>query len=1277
MFFKGKVGLGFGVFSNKIEAMPAVCINHSSRWPSVIAKTGLVLLFTNLVLAVIFPVYASPATPSLTTFPLGQEDWPTVGTGAGSMRFEQLSIQEGLSDNSVLVVFQDSLGFLWFGTQEGLNKYDGYEFIVYTADLNNPDSLSDSTITALAETEDGTLWVGTRNGGLNRFDPNTQNFTQVNLGSEAGADLASGVNALLVDSEDRVWVGTRDGLIRLDPDDQSAIHFQHDPNDSGSLSNNEVFSLFEDQAGQLWAGTANGLNRLERDGTFSRYLTGVSSGVSTVTSMTGDGNGTLWFGSLGGLVRFDIELGTYQVFRHNPNDPDSLPSNAVSSLFIDRSDRLWIGFEDQGIGLILEYSEDGLLVDSFTHQAFDPHSLSNNAVRAIYEDEGGLLWFGTQGGGVSKANPATRAFGYYQTEPGNLNSPVGENITALAFDAPRRSLWIGTRGNGLDRMDLVTGEFVHYRHDPEDENSLDDDHITLLHIGPRGDLFVETQAGVLEIYDPAVDGFLPALSNLVGYRSGFQTTAITHDLEGVLWLSQTSGQLLRVDRAREVIIRYELRAYAPDPIQGIEVTDIHADPDGVVWLATANQGLVKFDQEQGSIIFLSAQGAKAGPSHNALTNIYPGEEDVLWLGTEGGGLNKFAVESGEFTYFTKNEGLPSNRVYGILEDTRGNLWLSTGNGLARFDPLTESIQTFDALDGLQGNTFNPHAYAAGDRNVMFFGGVDGFNAFNPEMIERNDHIPPLVITEVSLFNQVLARDITGCEASLTLTHDQNFLSFEFAALDYTAPGQNTYAYRMMGLDENFVQAGNKRSADYPDLAWGDYTFRLIGSNNDGVWNTNEACLNISIEPPFWARWWFISLLGLLLAGAVIFGYQWRTSAIERNRQNLAVQVFERTMEIERRRQMASGLSEVIRLINTNQPLEKSLDFITQQSVGLTSASKAAIFERVGDQVIARACYPEGQTFPVGLDDPDSASARCLLESTFLNRLLIYSRVDPKTMKSDTSWELVSGQYRTILCTPVLVNDEVFGGLVLYYGEDRTFTPEEINLAHTLADQASLAIANERLKEDAQDAAVIEERNRLARDLHDAVTQTLFSTSLIAEVLPKIWERDSDQAQARLAELRQLTRGALGEMRTLLMELRPSAMREADPAELFKHLTEAFTGRTGVPVDLSIEVTEDCDPTEEVKLAFYRIAQEGLNNIGKHAEASQVWFRFGCDEEGATLMITDDGQGFELDAVPRGHLGLGIMQERAEGIGGKLALVSQPSEGTTLRLTWRNEQDAIK
>ena len=431
------------------------------------------------------------------------------------------------------------------------------------------------------------------------------------------------------------------------------------------------------------------------------------------------------------------------------------------------------------------------------------------------------------------------------------------------------------------------------------------------------------------------------------------------------------------------------------------------------------------------------------------------------------------------------------------------------------------------------------------------------------------------------------------------------------------------------------------------------------------------------QSAFWETWWFISLVGFILGASVVIGYRWRFHFIEQHRQILAIEVFERTEEIERRRQMASGLSDIVRLLNSNQPLEMSLDFIVQQAVGLTEASKATIFERQGDLVVVQACYPPGETYLLDLKNPDSTSARCLLESTFLNKPLILSRIDPVTMKSDTRWELVSGDYRTALCTPLVVDEVVFGGLVLYYGEERAFTPEEVRFAHTLADQASLAITNAQLKIKAQEAAVIAERNRLARELHDAVTQTLFSASLIADVLPKLWDKDPQQAHERLEELQQLTRGALGEMRTLLMELRPSALVDADPGELLKHLADAFTGRTGLPVYFDLQVVEYSEISTDVKLAIYRIAQEGLNNILKHAQATQVWMHFRCDLETVAFSLRDDGLGFSPGQLAPGHLGLGIMKERAESVGAEFSFSSQPGDGTTLRLVWRCRKNPLE
>ena len=1236
------------------------------------------VLLLGLIAAVPNPVNAGPALGgnNVSSF---QADWPAVGAGAGNIRFEHFSVQDGLSENSVLSILQDSQGLLWFGTREGLNQFDGYDFTVFQVDPNDPDALSDAYITTIEQTSDGMLWLGTYFGGLNRFNTSDNSFTHFTPDPQDPLSLPDErVNALMEDSQENLWVGTRGGISVLNPDGQSFSHYRYEINDGNSLSSNMVQSIFEQEDGNLWVGTDNGLNLFQSQSVgFSRFLTGFSSGISNITSITSDGEDGLWLGTHGGLIHFDTLTFNYRVYKHDPGSQTSLSSNQISVVHSDRSGNLWVGFEDSGINLITDVVDDSLMVTHFTYREDGAGELTHSEISSIYEDSGGVIWIGTFGGGISKANPSTAAFGHYHHTPGDPNTPGDDNITALAFDAARRSLWIGTAGAGLDRMDLVTGEFSHYRHDPLDPDTLDNDHVTLLHIGPRGDLYVSTEAGVLETYDPVVNGFTPVLPELIGYQVETPTTAVAHDSEGMLWLSQASGELLKIDPAGDLVIRYSLGVRLPTYLQDNRIVEIHVDDQGILWLATENQGLIRFDPELAAFSVFEKDGTTRTPSHNSITDIYASPTGVIWLGTAGGGLNRYDPETEEFTYYTTREGLPSNRVFGIRQDSFGSLWLSTGNGLARFSPASGVINTFDVKDGLQSNTFNEHAHAAADDGALFFGGVDGFNAFYPRMIEDNDHVPPVVITEVSLFNNVLAKDISGCSAELNLAHDQNFLSFEFAALDYSAPEDNQYAYIMEGLNEDYVNIGNRRFADFPNLDWGDYTFRLIGSNSDGVWNTTGACIMISIQPPFWNTWWFIGLVGIFLGGSVIAGYQWRVRAIEKQRESLAVDVFERTLEIERRRQMASGLSDIVRLLNSNQPLEKSLDFIVQQAVGLTSASKAAIFERQGDVVRAKACYPAGETYPVDLNDPESASGRCLLDSTFLNRLLIYSRIDPKTMKSDTRWEMVSGDYRTILCTPLKIEEQVYGGLVLYYGEERTFEPDEINLAHTLADQASLAIANAHLKGRAESAAVTAERNRLARDLHDAVTQTLFSTSLIAEVLPKIWKKDPAQGEKQLNELRTLTKGALGEMRTLLMELRPTALHEADPGELFKHLTDAFTGRTGVPVHFELDIDGDCEIPGSVKNVFYRVAQEGLNNIFKHAQAGQVWFRFGCDSDDVALTVSDDGQGFDRIGVPAGHLGLEIMNERAESIGANLTLVSRKGEGTTLRLLWHFGDNAIE
>ncbi len=1208
-----------------------------------------------------------------------QSGWGAVGYGAGYMRFDHLTVIDGLSENSVRAILQDQQGFLWFGTQEGLNLYDGYDFTVYKTDPANPAALSDAFITAIVEDTTGALWVGTYYGGLNRFDRETGEFSHFQPDSADPAALPSErVNTLLLTTNGQLYVGTRSGLSVLDADQRGFTTYTHNPEVRSSLSDNEVLALYEDEDGIIWVGTADGLNLFDPElGTFTRFLDRATTGISKVNAITGDGGEGVWVGTENGLLHFDRASQTYQIFTHRSDNPGSLSSNIITALYLDSSDALWVGLEESGLNLITNFQGDSLQVEIYTHDDSDENSLNQNEILAILEDSGGIMWFGTLGGGINKANPSTRAFGFYQHDPNNPDSPAADNITALAYDAKGAALWIGTADSGLNRMNLVTGDYTHFEADPEDFTSLNSNEVLLLHVGQDGTLYVSTAGGVLQYYDPTYPGFNPVSVKYMVIAGEAETTAITHDSEGFLWFSQNMGELLRLDPVSGQIRRFQLGSSELPGLAEDLILAIFADENGILWLGTESQGLVRLDPTSGEIETYQYDGTTGGPSHNSITNIVSDDEGSLWMGTAGGGLNKFDPRTEQFGYYTTQDGLPSNRVFGVAQDESGNLWLSTGNGLARLSPDSGQVRIYDSQDGIQGSDFNLNAHAVGDDGSLYFGGVNGFNAFYPDQISENTHIPPVVITSISLFNEVLETNVSDCTTTLTLTHDQNFLSFEFAALDYTAPDRNQYAYIMEGLNEEMVYSGTRRYADYPSLSWGKYTFRLLGANNDAVWNSDGVCLMIEIQPPFWATWWFIGLVGLFLAASVVLGYRWRLAQSERMRKRLAEQVFERTKEIERRRQIASGLSEVVRLLNSNEPLEKSLDFIVQQAVGLTAASKAAIFDRQGDRVGVRSVYPQGATHNFDLTDPQCSSARILRESIFLNRLLIFSRIDPLTMKAGNAWGLVDGEYRTAIGIPLLVEEMVFGGLVLFYDEERTFSPEEINLARTLANQASLAITSNVLKGQAQESAVTAERSRLARDLHDAVTQTLFSTSLIAEVLPKIWAKDPEQAQKQLDELKQLTKGALGEMRTLLMELRPSALEDADPAELFKHLVNAFSGRTGVPVDFTVEAPTDCPLPVEVKNVFYRIAQEGLNNIFKHAEASQVWFRFTCTAEEVTLSISDDGQGFARKDVPAGHLGLEIMSERAETIGAELTLVSYPGEGTTLRLNWKSAWNRLK
>jgi signal transduction histidine kinase/ligand-binding sensor domain-containing protein len=1212
---------------------------------------------------------------------------------ATSVPFEHLGVDQGLSENAVIAIAQDSQGYLWFGTRDGLNRYDGYSFTTFTPQPNDENSLADGFVTALHVDREGILWIGTFHGGLHQYDPASGGFTRYQNNPDDPNSLSHNrVRAIYQDSRGVHWVGTHGGgLAHLDPVTGKFQNYSHDPDDPSSLSSNIVRCIYEDQQGTLWIGTQIGLNAFSpRLGTFRSYLHDPDDPSSLsddyVYSVAGDQAGNLWIGTGSGVDL--LERGS-DTFLHIPVDPDnagSLSSAEINTIYIDQAGQIWVGTEDGGINKARPESPTNFI--HYTTRDDDPTSLSNPSVRSIFEDRSGVIWIGTYGGGLNKLNPNAEAFGRYRRDPSDPRGLSNNNVWAL-HESRDGKLWVGTLGGGLNMLDRSTGRFTHYQQDSQDQASIRNDRVRCILEGAQGEIWAGTDDGALNRLDRASGQFTRYEADLQDNQRlpGGQVMAIYQDAAGSLWAGTYGTGLARLDPLSGQVTRYQHDPNDQRSLSDNVILCIEPAADGGLWLGTESGGINHFDPVNGTFThFRHDPSDPHSLSHNGIAALLVDSAGSLWAGTLGGGLNRLDLQSGQFERYGMDIGMPSNRVYGVLEDEAGTLWVSTSRGLAHFDPRNAGINSYSADDGLQGSAFNPAAFRSRS-GELFFGGPNGFNAFFPRYIRSSQNPPVVVITAFKVYNETVKSALTSGE-SIHLSYQDDFIGFEFAALDYVAPDKNRYTYRLVGLDENWIPTDEHRLASYANLHPGDYVFEVKGSNSEGVWSETPTSLIISIRPPFWGTFWFRGLGIVSLVSMVAGGYWLRQQSFERQRRELAWQVEERTAEIERRRRVAEGLHDILACVNSNQPIDQVLDTIVQQADRLLDTNIVVLYLLSEDQRTLRVHATRGE-LPSALQvaeltTGEGTAGRAVLENRpvaivkigdnlvetpltteDVQREPLYVRAENESLLKELM-EVVAAE----LAVPLVAIDKVVGAMVLYYPKPHPFSQEEISLAQTFAGQAGLTIQTARLKTQAETAAAMAERNRLARDLHDAVSQTLFSTALIAEVLPRLWERNPEEGRRRLEEIRQLTRSALAEMRTLLLELRPSALVEAEFGELFRHQAEAFNGRSRIPIDLQLEGLEAVTHLPaEVKIVFYRITQECLNNIAKHSEAGQVILRVTCLPKEIRMDIKDDGRGFDPLAIPGDHLGLEIMKERAASVGARLEIDSQPDAGTRVSLLW--------
>ncbi|MCB2200922.1 GGDEF domain-containing protein [bacterium] len=831
---------------------------------------------------------------------------PGYGHGISSrfsyLRFDRLTSNDGLSQNSVNAILQDQRGFMWFGTQDGINVYDGYSFTTHKPVAGDSTTLSGNWVYTLLEDGRGWIWAGTYQGGVSCYRPEEDRFYRyVHEEGNPSTISHNEVRALLEDNEGRIWIGTfGGGLDRLDPLTGSIEHLRHDPEDPGSVASDFITSLLQDSNGWIWVGTFGGgldrwdpaLGAFHHTSTQGKQTLGLNS--DHILSLTEGKEGELWIGTQEGLNCLDASLRVKHTYCYHSGRSDGISEGAVAALLFDHEGTLWVGLEGNGLD---RYNPEQGTFDHFRHNPVDPSSIAYDLIWSLYEDRSGGVWIGTNGGGVSRFDRARNRFNLLRSIPSNPNSLSQSDVRAVYIDDDG-ILWVGTEMGGLNRVDRARGIVTHYRHKPDNPRSISSDRIRAIHRDGKGRLWVGTRGGGLCLMNERAGTFTRYEEDRL---SDDWVRVIFEDEDGRLYIGTGGSGLDIINTEKGTLTHIRRNTGDPTTMNRNIITVIYHDSQNNIWIGTRGGGLSRHNTDGGEgevETYVHAEDDPASLSHNVVLSVQEDLEGRIWVGTPGG-LNRYNPEDQSFTSFYMQDGLPNDVIYGILPDDAGNLWLSTNNGLCRFNPENLTFRNYNANDGLQSNEFNQSAYYRAKDGELFFGGLYGLNSFYPHHIEENTYIPPVEITAINTFDRKIPyNSARQGDQTITLPYSKNLLAFEFAALNYTNPEKNEYAYMLDGFNDDWVFSGNRRFVSYTNLNPGRYTFRVRGSNNDGVWNQTGAEVALVITPPWYRTWWFGVLVALFVLGLFLGFNLLQVLTMRRANRQLERKVQERTRELE-------------------------------------------------------------------------------------------------------------------------------------------------------------------------------------------------------------------------------------------------------------------------------------------------------------------------------------------------------------------------------------------
>ena len=820
--------------------------------------------------------------------------------------FTHYTASDGLSINYVTKVFQDSHGFIWIGTTNGLNRFDGYNFKIFEPSRGDTNSISSRLIMDMCEDKDGFLWIATPNG-LNKYNISTEKFTRYKHSANKANSLSSNyVISLNIDKEGTLWAGTINGLNRYNrkSDDFYVILKVSDRLNPDSL--NSVTDIIEDFKGNLWLGTWNGLTCINKNGTilkqfFNQPATKGKFEFRITSVIFEDKDRNIWIGTNGqGVKKFNPSTGAITVYTTTPNNPNSISNSYISDIFQDKNNNIWIG-TNNGLNRYDSHT------DSFARTANDPNksaSLISNGVNSLMQDKSGLIWVGTSSGVSCFYLPQSK-FVYYTENHDNPARGLKSGSILAAYIDQKNNIWVGSF-DGVDEIKKWNTDIVHLEHKDGNSNSISNNFVRSILVDHKGFVWIGTNNDGLNRYNPVTKQFKLYLfdANNTSTISNNGITTLCEDKRGDLWIGTWWG-LNHFNRKTEKFTRFLPVQSNPNSLRNDLIWDVMEDSDGMIWIATDRGGASELDPKTNTFNnFYDDPKIKNNISDRKVFTLFQSSDGMIWLGTAHG-LNSYNKKTKEIKIYTKAEGLPGNFVTGIQEDNNGFLWIATDKGLSKFDRKNNSFINYNKRNGLHGLEFIQNIALKSKNGNLYFG-LSGLMHFNPDSIKDDYLTAPVVFTDLKIYNQsvpisssgILKKSISTV-SQIEIPNNQDVVTIEFALFDYFDVKRNTFSYKLEGFDIGWNNIGSRNTATYTNLPPGEYTFIVRATNNNGVKNLKEASLKIIIVPSFYQTWWFkiIAVIGLILAALLIIHE--RTRKIKKQNKILESRVAERTKVLDK------------------------------------------------------------------------------------------------------------------------------------------------------------------------------------------------------------------------------------------------------------------------------------------------------------------------------------------------------------------------------------------